>query len=190
MKRVKISITLAVLTICLVSLSFWEVKAQSVNLQNEKKCSSEEEGLKMCIESLLITAKANEKVKILVSLSNSSETKSLVGSLSMYEYKIVSESGESLESIYDKKLEMFGHYLTKEFKDDWKHELRGGSSRRTFIKPQEIQKEEVNISKVYDFSIPGKYSVTIKRKLPGKNGNASFDLIIEKIKIEIEEETN
>ena len=144
----------------------------------------------MCVESLSITVKVNEKVEISMLLSNLSEEKKLVGYPSRYQYKLVNESGESLRTIFEKKAEALGNSIFDETQNDWKTEIKSGSSHRLFINPQEVQKEKVNISKIYEFSTPGKYLLSIKRMLPDKNRKDLVELVIGKIEIELKDQTN
>lgn len=193
MKKVKVSIMLIailVLSICVVLLNFPTTNAQKVIMQDENNCSVEKEGFKICVASRYIDTKLNQDVKIQVLLLNLSEKKSLSGYPPIYEYKAVNESGESLVTIFDKKAEKLGYLTDREDKTGWKRKLLGGSSRRVFIDPQDSQKDEVNLSSIYDFTTPSKYIVSIKRKLPSKNGNGFIELVIDKIEIEVKDENN
>jgi hypothetical protein len=193
MKKAKVLVKLAAilaLSICVITLNFLVINAQRLAIQDGDNCSIEIEGFKLCAESTHIEAKTNQDIKVQLLLLNSSEKKKLTGRPSFYEYKAVNESGESLETVFDKEAREKGYLTDGQGKKGWRRKLRGGSSSRTFIDAQASQKEEVNLSKTYDFTAPGKYIVSIKRNLPSVDGNGFVELILDKIEIEIKDEIN
>jgi hypothetical protein len=180
--------TILALGMYVISFDFSATNAQEVIIQDGNNCSIEKEGFKLCVESTQIEAKTNQDVWINFLLLNLSEKKLLVGHPPIYEYKAANDSGESLETVFDKQAKKELGYLTdSQDKTGWRSNLRGGSSARTFINPQERQKDEINLSKIYDFTTPGKYIISIKRNLPSKDRNGFIELVINKIEIEVKD---
>jgi hypothetical protein len=170
---------LLVLVTGAISLALLSVNAQKDN----DNCSPEKENFKICVESKQPARKIGEDVKISILVWNLSEEERL-SSNSGYEFKVVGETGENIPTIFEKRLIELGH-STEETKDSWKIDFSSRGSRRTSFNSHESQIEQLNLSKVYDFSTIGKYTVSIKRKIPSKDGNGFIELVIDKIEIEI-----
>jgi hypothetical protein len=181
MKKIKIMTLLIILSTLLIGLTLSSVFAQKET--NENICSQEKEGVKVCVTLNRIDAKLNEDVKLSVSLWNLSSQKLLSGSPLLFEYKLNKETGEKLPTIFEKRILDSGTALNGEI--EWKTALSGGSSHRSFVAVGESQVQEVNLSKVYEFSEKGKYTASIKTKLPNKDGNGFYELVIEAIEIEV-----
>jgi len=124
-----------------------------------------EESLKITIVAAQNSVNAGDPIEITVTMKNMSEhdiTMVAVGSNSKAElnYEIITrdKNGEMLnKTIYGKG-------------------LKGGvaGSRKLFtLKPGAEITETSNINKLYDFSMPGEYTIQVERKLPASEGKGT-----------------
>lgn len=174
--------------VCVSLFSF--AFAESGNLPNHayKKnefCSPVTSGLKFCANSKNIIVDSNDAVFLEVSLTNASNQPILVKTnrdLTKYGFKVTDENGKEVLSKLDAKLK--NNLMTA---DDQKDFLNSHTTdnRSEILKPDQVLREKILLSSIYEFQNGNKYYVEIVRKTMNPTEAGFIEIPLEKIVIEI-----
>ena len=167
------------------------------NSSNAERCSMEIEQLKLCVVNSKITVDAGQPVKVKLYWINSSNIERRIGTRSTgYSVTIDDERGKKLIPVFqDRKKERERRLdadpqatMTEEDLREVGRRIKGGSERGIFLEANGTATDEIELTEAqydYDFTVRGKYYVTISKSIPSLGGESSIEVAVDNIEIKV-----
>lgn len=187
--------TILLFGILLITLPVLAImKSNSYKYENtlgSEKCSSEIEGLKLCVENPKVVVNSREQVRIKLFWVNASDSDRRIGRRSTgYDVTVTDENGRKLIPVY---MQRFTERL-KQIRESGEKEqgfiarVMSGSDRGFYVDANRIEKDEIILTdKMYDYDLTSKgiYYVTISKKVASLEKEKTIEFVLNDIEIRV-----
>lgn len=156
-----------------------------------EKCSSEFEGLKLCVENPKVIVNSGEEVRIKLFWVNTSDSERRIGSRSTgYDVTVTDENGKKLIPVYMQRLLEKQKKMRESGEEDKGYVLRAfsGSDRGLYTEANGMEKDEIRLTdKMYDYDLTSKgiYQVTISKKVGSLEKGKTIEFVLNDIEIQV-----
>lgn len=156
-----------------------------------EKCSSEIEGLKLCVENSTLFVNSGEQVRINLFWVNTSFSDRRIGRRSEgYRVTVADENGKKVIPGFGQTLLERRERMRNSGEEDKGIIFRsfGGSDRGLYVEANGMEKDEIRLTgKMYDYNFgsKGPYHVTVSRRVASLEKTRTIEVVLDDIEVHV-----
>jgi hypothetical protein len=187
--------TILLIGVLLIALPVLAImKSNSYKFENtlgSEKCSSEIEGLKLCVENPKVVVNSGEQVRIKLFWVNTSDADRRIGNRSTdYSVTVKDKNGKKLIPVYEQRFMERLKQMRESGEKDKGLVARviSGSYKGLYADANGIEKDEIRLTeKMYDYDLTSKgiYHVTISKKVASLEKGKTIEFVLNDIEIQV-----